>query len=114
MTRGLSPSIQDPTYWWYRARADLLHAALGAYAGDRPRVLDVGSADGPSVEWLRASGDRVALDIDRRGLLPGDVCGSALALPFADAAFDVVAAFDVIEHCHPEARALSEIGRAHV
>ena len=99
------------SYWWYRARADLLHAALGAYAGDRPRVLDVGSADGPSVEWLRASGDRVALDIDRRGLLPGDVCGSALALPFADAAFDVVAAFDVIEHCEPEARALSEVTR---
>ena len=32
--------------------------------------------------------------------LPGEgVCGSAEALPFADQTFDVVAAFDVVEHC---------------
>lgn len=111
MTRGVSPSIQDPAYWWYRVRADLLHTVLGAYVGDKPRVLDIGSADGPSVGWLSASGDRVALDIDPRGLRPGDVCGSAMALPFADAVFDLVAAFDVIEHCEPERLALAEVTR---
>jgi SAM-dependent methyltransferase len=39
------------------------------------------------------------------------VCGSALALPFADRTFEVVGAFDVIEHCAPEERAVAELFR---
>jgi SAM-dependent methyltransferase len=74
-------------------------------------VLDVGSADGPSVGWLRGSGMRTALDIDPRGLGPGGVCGSVLQLPFRDGCFDVVAAFDVLEHCRPESAALAEVAR---
>ena len=106
-----SPSITRPDYWWYRARTELLRVALQQYVGEPGRLLDVGSADGPSVGWLRGSGDRVALDIDPRGLEPGDVCGSATDLPFGDGVFDVVAAFDVVEHCEPEARALAEMAR---
>jgi SAM-dependent methyltransferase len=106
-----SPSIECPDYWWYRARADLLRAALQQYVGRPARLLDVGSADGPSVRWLTATGHRVAVDIDPRGLARGDVCGSAIDLPFVDGAFDVVAAFDVLEHCEPEAGALAEMTR---
>ena len=106
-----SPSIGEPEYWWYRARADLLRVALQDYVGQPGRLLDVGSADGPSVSWLRGRGRRVALDIDTRGLAPGDVCGSAMALPFPDETFDLVAAFDVIEHCDPESLALAEAFR---
>jgi SAM-dependent methyltransferase len=39
------------------------------------------------------------------------VCGSATALPFADAVFDAVSAFDVVEHCEPESLALREMRR---
>ena len=39
------------------------------------------------------------------------MCGSALALPFEDAVFDVVTAFDVLEHCEPEDTALDEVRR---
>lgn len=106
-----SPSIAQPDYWWYRARADLLRAAVGHHLGGPASVLDVGSADGPSVGWLSTSARRVALDIDPRGLSPGDVCASAMQLPFAEASFDVVAAFDVIEHCEPEATVLAELAR---
>jgi SAM-dependent methyltransferase len=106
-----SPSIARPDYWWYRTRADLLSAALADHVGEPARVLDVGSADGPSVGWLGAGRHRVALDIDPRGLAPGDVCGSAMQLPFADASFDVVAAFDVVEHCDPEDVVLAELAR---
>jgi SAM-dependent methyltransferase len=108
---GGSASIAAPEYWWYRARADLLDTALGKYVGEAARVLDVGSADGPSVGWLRATGRKTALDIDPRGLGPGGVCGSALQLPFRDGCFDVVAAFDVLEHCEPESVALAELAR---
>lgn len=106
-----SPSIAQSEYWWYRARGELLDKALGRYAAGADLVLDIGSADGPSVRWLSARERKVALDLDPRGLKPGDVCGSALALPFGDDSFDVVAAFDVIEHCEPEAQALSEVAR---
>ena len=107
-----SSSIVRPDYWWYRARTDLLQAALGDYLGSPRRLLDVGSADGPSVSWMRGDHARTAMDLDPRGLTPGrDVCASALALPFADDSFDVVGAFDVIEHCEPEDRAVSELAR---
>lgn len=107
-----SPSIQRPDYWWYRARAELLRVALEPYVGMPGRTLDVGSADGPSVSWLRdGPGHRVALDVDPRGLTPGDVCGSATELPFGGETFDVVAAFDVIEHCEDEVQALAEVTR---
>ena len=34
-----------------------------------------------------------------------------MQLPFADATFEVVAAFDVVEHCEPETTVLSELAR---
>ncbi len=111
MTEAGSPSIDVPDYWWYRARAELLETVLSEHVGEPRRLLDVGSADGPSVSWLRGHGKQVALDVDPRGLGAGGVCGSALELPFGDETFDVVAAFDVIEHCDPEAQVLAEVRR---
>lgn len=109
---GTSASIDQPTYWWYKARAELLRAALGPHLGQPSRVLDVGSADGPSVGWMHEHGRRFALDVDPRGLAAGTgVCASALALPFADGTFDVVGAFDVLEHCDPEEQAMAELTR---
>lgn len=106
-----SSSIAQPDYWWYRARSELLRTVLEPWIGEPEHVLDVGSADGPSVAWMRERGHRVALDVDFDALGPGDVCGSALELPFASEAFDLVAAFDVVEHCEPESQALAELAR---
>ena len=109
---GGSASIAIPDYWWYVARADLLETALRSHVEGGRLALDLGSADGPSAAWLREAVQRtVSLDIDPRGLGSDGVCGSALALPFEDGAFDVVSAFDVIEHCEPEATALTEVRR---
>jgi SAM-dependent methyltransferase len=109
---GGSASMVAPDYWWYTARAGVLETVLASYVGTPRRVLDVGSADGPSVGWMRRhDGLHVTLDVDIRGLDAGGVCGSALALPFADQSFDVVGAFDVVEHCAPEETALAELAR---
>jgi SAM-dependent methyltransferase len=55
---------------------------------------------------------RITVDLDPRGLEVGrGVCASALALPFSDEAFDVVGAFDVLEHCEPESQAMDELVR---
>jgi SAM-dependent methyltransferase len=111
VAHGGSASIAAPTYWWYRARTELLRQVLEEYVDRDARILDVGSADGPSVAWLRGGDRHASLDLDPRGLGAGGVCGSALALPFEDEAFDIVAAFDVIEHCEPEQTALDEVAR---
>ncbi len=112
VTQSGSSSIGQPDYWWYRARTELLHSALGDFLGTPRRLLDVGSADGPSVSWMQGDHERFAIDLDPRGLGAGTgVCASALALPFRDGSFDVVGAFDVIEHCEPEAQAIEELAR---
>jgi SAM-dependent methyltransferase len=107
-----SASIEQPDYWWYRARTSLLEAALADHLGTPERLLDVGSADGPSVRWMRRHGTAFTVDVDPRGLAAGrSARASALALPFADGVFDVVGAFDVIEHCEPEEQAVAELAR---
>jgi SAM-dependent methyltransferase len=108
-----SSSLREPDYWWYRARSSLLEEVLGPYLGTPALTLDVGSADGPSVGWMRRGGHRrVMLDLLPGGLVPGEgVCGSASRLPFADGVFDVVAAFDVVEHCDDDRRAVAELAR---
>ncbi len=108
---GRSASLWAQDYWWYVARGDLLRSVLVERMGQVTTMLDVGSADGPSVRWLDGFGHRVMLDIDPSGLEPGGVCGSALQLPFADSVFDVVCAFDVVEHCEPESTSLNEMVR---
>ena len=65
-----SASIAQPRYWWYQARESLLRTALSRYVGEPTRVLDVGSADGPSVRWLRGP-EGTALDELGRVLAPG-------------------------------------------
>lgn len=106
-----SSSLLDPTYWWYTARAALLEAALSDAVAHDSVVVDIGSADGPSVGWLDARARRVPVDIDPTGLPAGGVCAAATALPFADASLDVVSAFDVVEHIADEAALLTELRR---
>jgi SAM-dependent methyltransferase len=110
-----SSSLRQPDYWWHRARAGLLQEVFGTFVGEPHRVLDVGSADAPSVGWLRGGHRLVNLDLLPGGLVPGEgVCGSVTALPFADATFDVVGAFDVVEHCEDDHRAVRELARVAV
>jgi SAM-dependent methyltransferase len=107
-----SSSLRQQGYWWHRARADLLEAVLAPHLGTPRRTLDVGSADAPSVGWMRGDQQHVNLDLFPDGLVPGEgVCGSATQLPFADATFNVVSAFDVLEHCEDDALAVAELAR---
>lgn len=111
---GLRPgsgSIENPDYWWYVARSRLLEVVFGGLLNSRGRLLDIGSADGPSVDWLDQRMRRVATDRDPSGLVPGDICADGLQLPFKTGSFDVVSAFDVIEHFADDARLLHEIRR---
>lgn len=111
MTQATSGSLVNATYWWYVARAGLLEVALGPDVPDGGLVVDIGSSDGPSVDWLDRRVRRVPLDIDPTGLRQGGLCASALSLPFADGALDGISAFDVVEHFADEAQLLAELHR---
>jgi SAM-dependent methyltransferase len=107
-----SSSLQREGYWWHRARTDLLAAVMAPHLAAPSRTLDVGSADAPSVGWMRGEHQHVGLDLFPDGLRPGEgIVGSATELPFGDRTFDVVSAFDVVEHCADDARAVSELRR---
>ena len=107
-----SSSLRQQGYWWHRARTELLQVVLGPHLGTPARTLDVGSADAPSGSWMRGGQQHVNLDLIPEGLVPGEgVCGSATRLPFADETFDVVSAFDVVEHCADDALAVAELAR---
>jgi SAM-dependent methyltransferase len=54
---------------------------------------------------------RVSVDINPAGLDGLGVCADGRRLPFADGAFDLLTAFDVVEHFEDEAGILLELAR---
>ena len=70
--------------------------------GLRPRLPLEGT------QFLDASAPAIA-KLAARGA--NAVCGSVTALPFADAAFDLVCAFDIVEHLDDDAPVWSELTR---
>jgi SAM-dependent methyltransferase len=88
-----------------------LRAALGEFVIPNSVIVDVGSADGPSAEWLDEVAWRIPLDNDVRGLGGEGLCASALALPFADSTLDAVSVFDVVEHFPDDLALLGELRR---
>jgi 2-polyprenyl-6-hydroxyphenyl methylase/3-demethylubiquinone-9 3-methyltransferase len=93
-----------------------------AFGARRCSVLDIGCGGGFLSNHLAGLGHRVtgldasseALDVaahhDRTGTVVYDR-GDALALPYADGAFDVVCAMDFLEHVEDPARVIGEAAR---
>lgn len=106
------PETLDPSDF----RLSALNEAIGPWSGRV--VLDLGCGKGRFAHRLREQGALVVgLDV-AFGMLdagegPARVQGSALSLPFRDAAFDVVLAVEMVQHLPPRGldRVLDEIGR---
>jgi SAM-dependent methyltransferase len=110
-------------HWWFRARESILRDQMERLISEgtiptRPRILNIGAATGRSSEWLSELGDVVSLEYDadccrltreRTGL--DIVEGTILDLPWESGSFDVVCAFDVIEHVEDDAGGVAEMKR---
>ncbi|MDF1563006.1 MAG: class I SAM-dependent methyltransferase [Deltaproteobacteria bacterium] len=106
-------------YFWFRAKRDLIASLFRRHTPARDlSILNVGAGVGEDLEVIRRHGRVQILDASPEAvaLVPealveakqvGDVC----ALPFADATFDVVTAFDLLEHVEDDHVALAEIRR---
>ena len=106
-------------HWWFRGRRAVLWAMLRrAGVPDSPRVLDAGCGTGRNLAEFGRLGTAQGVDPSpqaiefcrRRGL--GEVEAAGIeALPFADGAFDLILATDVLEHVERDDVAASELRR---
>jgi SAM-dependent methyltransferase len=108
--RRLYPSLTDPSYLVLRARRLILSRWINQIPRENLRVLDVGGRYQPYRPLLGAKvGRYVAIDLIRTGLV--SVVASGEALPFADEAFDLAMATQVMEYFPDPSRAARQIHR---
>jgi len=113
----------EETHWWYAGMRAisfaLLDATLAAEPARRARILDAGCGTGANLLHLARHGRACGVDISPDALRRSRERGasvaraSLLALPFGDASFDLVTAFDVLYHrwVEDDARAVRELAR---
>lgn len=117
----------EKEHWWYHGLHQMVLTRLRSESetarrrGDpAPRILDAGCGTGAVANLLASLGSVTAMDFSTDALrfchadqVPAHlVAGSVNALPFANAAFDVVVSLDVL--CHrsvDDAGALREMAR---
>jgi SAM-dependent methyltransferase len=110
----------EERHWWYRGRRRVLAAVLDGLAlAPDIRILDAGCGSGRNMVDLARRGVVAgvelapsSLEVARaRGV--GDVRAGSLEepLPFADGAFDLAVALDVLEHLRDDGPAWRELAR---
>jgi ubiquinone/menaquinone biosynthesis C-methylase UbiE len=108
-------------HWWFLVRKKIILQSIRQHLKASPPVslsiLNVGAAGGASSDWLATFGTVVSLETDPlflsylRDKKIAVVEGSVDQLPFPDQSFDLVCAFDVLEHVENDQRAMSELNR---
>ena len=109
----------DDRHWWYRARRDIIANLIRREA--RPpadaAVLEIGCGTGHNLAMLAGFGhvDGLELDDEARALSEKRLGRSVMRSPLPELAevrdrhYDLVGAFDVIEHIDDDAAALGSI-----
>lgn len=107
-------------HWWFKARSEILSTRVQKILKGKksPEILNVGVATGATSTMLARFGSVTSLEYDQaccqflKEQLNFDVIqGSVTALPFPDQHFDLVCAFDVIEHVEDDTQGLKEMMR---
>jgi SAM-dependent methyltransferase len=109
----------DDRHWWYRARrqilADLIRREVPLPA--KARILEIGCGTGHNLEMLGRLGrvDALELDDEARAIAETRLGRKAMSAPLPELAgvkdrhYDLIGAFDVIEHIDNEAAAVASI-----
>lgn len=133
MSAALPQEMQQHTYaimdevegshWWFVGRRAILESFLKSISEkicnpqSAIRILDVGCGTGANLEMLSQFGTAEGVDVSDDAL---EFCrqkglnaqkGLAETLPFADEAFDLTTALDVVEHLDDDIAGLKEMHR---
>lgn len=112
----------EQSHWWYVGRRKIISSFVEAICREvkdrRARILDVGCGTGANLLMLSQYGDAEGIDISEDALsfcrergLDKVKLGAAEELPYNDSTFDLVTAFDVVEHMDDDIAGLREMRR---
>ncbi|HET7709297.1 MAG TPA: class I SAM-dependent methyltransferase [Sphingomicrobium sp.] len=111
----------DERHWWYRARRGVIAALIERYAFPREggRLLEVGCGTGHNLPMLARFGTVDAIEIDEQARMIAEkrlgraIHGSRLPeLPgIPEHHYDLIGAFDVVEHVDDDAAAIASLAR---
>ena len=112
----------EQSHWWYTGRRKILSEfveTISRQVTDRcPRILDVGCGTGANLLMLSKYGEAEGVDISEDALafcrergLDKVRLGAGEKLPYDDGTFDLVTAFDVVEHMDDDLAGLREMRR---
>ncbi len=113
-------AVLERTHWWFLVRRDIILNHLKSLTGNRKnlKILNVGAATGYSSEFLQEFGEVTSVEYDQECCAfvknkygKEFINASITELPFSDYAFDLVCAFDVIEHIEDDTLAVQELKR---
>lgn len=114
--------VLEKENWWFVVRKKIITKVMQQHFGKsakatNSRILNVGAAAGESSVLLSAFGKVISVENDpffvdhllKRGIEV--VKADITVLPFADNSFDLVCAFDVLEHVENDSIAMKELVR---
>jgi SAM-dependent methyltransferase len=112
----------EQSHWWHIGRRKILAGFVEEICRQvtdrRPRILDVGCGTGANLLMLSKYGEAEGVDVSEDALafcrergLDKVRLGAAEELPYEDNTFDLVTAFDVVEHIDDDLAGLSEMQR---
>jgi SAM-dependent methyltransferase len=109
----------DERHWWYRARREILAALIRREVTlpARPKILEIGCGTGHNLAMLGEFGHVDALELDEqaRAVAEKRLGRKALSAPLPELVgvkarhYDLVGAFDVIEHIDDDDAAIASI-----
>jgi SAM-dependent methyltransferase len=107
-------------HWWFAARRDIIAEMINRFAPRKPQrtLLEAGCGTGGNLNMLARFGDLQAFELDAeardiaKSKLPIDVQPGMLpnGIPFSPGQFDVVGAFDVLEHVEHDVASMAKLG----
>ena len=112
----------EQSHWWYTRRrkilAEFVEDICRQVTDRRPRILDVGCGTGANLLMLSKYGDAEGVDVSADALafcrergLDKVRLGAGEELPYEAGTFDLVTAFDVVEHMDDDLAGLREMRR---
>lgn len=110
----------DELHWWYRARREVLEALIRRAISlpGQARILEVGCGTGHNIKMLETFGsvDGVEIDPEVRAVAEARLGRKIASAPLPElkgierAAYDFVAALDVVEHVDDDHSAIAALG----